>query len=133
VKNMIAEPCRLPDPFPNDLLARPDAKSLFFGLGGLLTVARHDRHDDAAEIVSQALDLGVFYIDTSALYGNGASELNIGTVMRERRGEVFLASKSHDYTYDGTMALIRQSLRRHQTDYVDLYQHHFLGELGQFE
>jgi hypothetical protein len=47
--------------------------------------------------------------------------------MKERREEVFLASKSHDYTYDGTMALIDQSLRRLQTDHLDLYQHHFLG------
>jgi aryl-alcohol dehydrogenase-like predicted oxidoreductase len=100
---------------------------------GLFTLARHDRHDEAVEIVNRAIDLGVNYIDTSALYGNGASELNIGTVMRERREEVFLASKSHDYTYDGTMALVQQSLRRLQTDYLDLYQHHFLGELGQLE
>jgi aryl-alcohol dehydrogenase-like predicted oxidoreductase len=99
----------------------------------LFTLARHDRHDEAVEIVNRAIDLGVNYIDTSALYGNGASELNIGTVMRERREEVFLASKSHDYTYDGTMALVQQSLRRLQTDYLDLYQHHFLGELGQLE
>jgi hypothetical protein len=99
----------------------------------LFTVARHDRHEEAVEIVNRALDLGVNYVDTSALYGAGASELNIGTVMRERRDEVFLASKSHDYTYDGTMALVQQSLRRLQTDHLDLYQHHFLGELGQLE
>lgn len=53
--------------------------------------------------------------------------------MRERRDEVFLASKSHDYTYDGTMALVQQSLRRLQTDHIDLYQHHLLGGLGQLE
>ena len=45
----------------------------------------------------------------------------------------FLASKSHDYTYDGTMALVEQSLRRLQTDHLDLYQHHFLGRMGQLE
>jgi hypothetical protein len=56
---------------------------------GLFTLARHDRHDEAVEIVNRAIDLGVNYIDTSALYGNGASELNIGTVMRERRDKVF--------------------------------------------
>jgi len=103
------------------------------GLGGLFALARHDRHDEAVEIVNRAIDLGVNYIDTSALYGAGASELNIGTVMRERRDEVFLASKSHDYTYDGTMALVQQSLRRLQTDHLDLYQHHLLGGLGQLE
>jgi aryl-alcohol dehydrogenase-like predicted oxidoreductase len=120
-------------PIPKRPLGKTGHQVTIFGLGGLFTTSRHDRHDEAVEIVNRALDLGVNYIDTSALYGNGASELNIGSVMRERRDEVFLASKSHDYTYDGTMALVQQSLRRLQTDHLDLYQHHFLGRLGQLE
>jgi aryl-alcohol dehydrogenase-like predicted oxidoreductase len=123
----------LTKPIPKRPLGKTGHQVSIYGLGGLFTVARHDRHDEAVEIVNRALDTGVNYIDTSALYGHGASELNIGTVMRERRDEVFLASKSHDYTYDGTMALVQQSLRRLQTDHLDLYQHHFLGELGQLE
>jgi len=103
------------------------------GLGGLFTVARHDQHEKAVEIINRAIDLGINYIDTSALYGDGASELNIGTVMRKRRDEVFLATKSHDYTYHGTMALFDQSRRRLQSDVIDLYQHHFLGKLGTLE
>jgi aryl-alcohol dehydrogenase-like predicted oxidoreductase len=124
---------RSTSPIPKRPLGKTGRQVTIFGLGGLFTVARHDRHDEAVAIDNRAIDLGVNYIDTSALYGHGASELNIGTVMRERRDEVFLASKSHDYTYDGTMALVQQSLRRLQTDYLDLYQHHFLGELGQLE
>ena len=120
-------------PIPKRPLGKTGHQVTVYGLGGLFTVARHDRHDEAVAIVHRALDLGVNYVDTSALYGAGASELNIGTVMRERRDEVFLASKSHDYTYDGTMALVHQSLRRLQTDHIDLYQHHFLGQLGQLE
>jgi aryl-alcohol dehydrogenase-like predicted oxidoreductase len=120
-------------PIPKRPLGKTGYQATIFGLGGLFTTSMHDRHDEAVEIVNRAIDLGVNYIDTSALYGNGASELNIGTVMRERRDEVFLASKSHDYTYDGTMALVQQSLRRLQTDYLDLYQHHFLGTIGQLE
>jgi len=118
---------------PKRPLGKTGCQVTIYGLGGLFTLARHDRHDEAVRIVNRAIDLGVNYIDTSAWYGDGASELNIGTVMRERRNEVFLASKSHDYTYDGTMALVRQSLRRLQTDHLDLYQHHLLGGLGQLE
>jgi aryl-alcohol dehydrogenase-like predicted oxidoreductase len=81
-----------------------------YGLGGLFTVSMPERHAEAVEIVNRAIDLGVNYIDTAAWYGTGASELNIGTVMKKRRNEVFLASKSHDYTYDGTMALFDQTL-----------------------
>jgi aryl-alcohol dehydrogenase-like predicted oxidoreductase len=118
---------------PKRPLGKTGCQVTIYGLGGLFTVARHDCHDEAVEIINRAIDLGINYIDTSALYGDGASELNVGTVMRERRAEVFLASKSHDYTYDGTMALFQQSLRRLQTDHIDLYQHHFLGQLGQLE
>ncbi len=120
-------------PIPKRPLGKTGHQVTIYGLGGLYTTSMHDRHEEAVEIVNRAIDLGINYIDTSALYGNGASELNIGTVMRERRDEVFLASKSHNYTYDGTMALVEQSLRRLQTDHIDLYQHHFLGRLGQLE
>lgn len=118
-------------PIPKRPLGKTGYQVTIYALGGLFTVARHDRHEQAVEIVNRAIDLGINYIDTAPLYGNGASELNIGTVMKERRGEVFLASKSHNYTYDGTMALVEESLRRLQTDHLDLYQHHFLGRLGE--
>ncbi|UCH63686.1 MAG: aldo/keto reductase [Fidelibacterota bacterium] len=120
-------------PIPKRPLGKTGHQVAIYGLGGLFTTSMHDRHDEAVEIINRAIDLGVNYIDTSAWYGTGASELNIGTVMKERRDEVFLASKSHNYTYDGTMALVEQSLRRLQTDHLDLYQHHLLGGLGQLE
>ena len=120
-------------PIPKRPLGKTGNDVTIVGLGGLYTTSKHDRHEKAVEIVNRAIDLGINYIDTSALYGTGASELNIGTVMKDRREEVFLASKSHDYTYDGTMALIDQSLKRLQTDYLDLYQHHLLGGLGQLD
>jgi len=121
------------NPIPKRPLGKTGHQVSIYGLGGLITLARHDCHDQAVEIVNRALDLGVNYIDTSAAYGSGASELNIGTVMQKRRNEVFLASKSHNYTYDGTMALVEQSLRRLQTDHIDLYQHHNLGRNGTLE
>ncbi len=93
-------------------------------LGGEATVERADRRDEAVEIVNRAIDLGVNYIDTSPRYGNGASERNIGEVMRTRRDEVFLATKTHERTYDGTMRLVEESLERLKTDRLDLYQLH---------
>ena len=113
-------------PIPKRPLGKTGYQVTIYGLGGLFTTSMHDRHNEAVEIVNRAIDLGINYIDTSALYGNGASELNIGTVMKERRDEVFLASKSHNYTYDGTMALVEQSLRRLQTDHLDVYLLHGL-------
>ena len=95
-------------------------------LGGEATVQIRDRSDEAVAIINRALDLGVNYIDTAPSYGNGGSEENIGKVMAERRQEVFLATKTHERSYDGTMYLLEESLKRLQTDYLDLYQLHNL-------
>ncbi len=95
-----------------------------FGLGGQSTVEQPDKLDESVEIINRAIDLGVNYIDTAAAYGRGISEQYIGEVMKHRRDEVFLATKSHDRSYDGTMRLFEQSLKNLQTDYVDLYQVH---------
>ena len=81
-------------PIPKRALGKTGYQASIFGLGGLYTVSMHDHHNEAVEIINRALDLGVNYVDTSARYGTGASELNIGTVMKKRRNEVFLASKS---------------------------------------
>lgn len=117
---------------------RPLGKTGFdvslFSLGGLATVNNAARKDDAIAIINRALDLGVNFIDTASRYGDGISETHIGMVMKERRKEVFLATKSHDFTYDGTMRLFEESLKRLQTDYIDLYQHHYVNtteHLGQ--
>ncbi len=95
-----------------------------FSLGGEATVQMRNRRDEAIAIIDRALDLGVNYIDTSPRYGGGGSESNIGEVMARRRDEVFLATKTHDRSYDGTMRLVEQSLARLQTDHIDLYQVH---------
>ncbi|MFO7908221.1 MAG: aldo/keto reductase [Planctomycetota bacterium] len=120
-------------PMPTRRLGRTDYQVRLFSLGGQATVEKEGRREDAVEIINRALDVGVNYIDTAPRYGRlrdgggsqlGISEGYIGEVMKDRREEVFLASKSHDYSYDGTMKLCEQSLERLQTDHLDLYQHH---------
>ena len=106
---------------PKRTLGRTGFQVGLFSLGGEATVQIRERRDKAVEIIHRALDLGVNYIDTAPTYGGGGSEENIGEVMRSRREEVFLASKTGNRTYDGTMRLIEQSLERLQTDYLDLY------------
>lgn len=95
-----------------------------FSLGGQATLEQPVNEEKAIEIINRALDLGVNYIDTAPSYGDGISETYIGQVMQNRREEVFLATKTHNYDYDGTMSLIESSLERLQTDYLDLYQLH---------
>ena len=94
------------------------------GLGGAISVAGDE--DRAAQIVNRALDLGVTYVDTAAQYG--PSEANIGRVLADRRDEAFLASKTDDRSYDGTMRQFEQSLSNLRTDYLDLYQLHAIHD-----
>jgi len=80
-------------------------------------------HDPGA-IAETALDLGVTYFDTAPSYNNGQSEANYAQVLARRRNEVFLATKTGDRTHDGTLRSVEQSLKRLQTDHVDLIQIH---------
>ena len=109
---------------PRRKLGKTGYKTGIFSLGGEAAVEQSSRPEQAQKIVNRALDLGVNYIDTAPSYGRGGSETNIGAVMKERREEVFLATKTHDRTYSGTLRLFERSLERLNTDYIDLYQIH---------
>ena len=106
-----------------------------YSLGAQATVEQVGMKDKAIEIVNKAIDLGINYIDTSAWYGmdgniskgdhlRGTSERHVGEVMKTRRNEVFLATKTHDRSYDGAMRHLESSLKNLQTDSIDLWQIH---------
>jgi aryl-alcohol dehydrogenase-like predicted oxidoreductase len=95
-----------------------------FSLGGQSTLERPDTDALSEQIIERALDLGVNYIDTSRRYGSGISETYIGRVMKRRRAEVYLATKTRDRTYDGSMRSLEESLKALQTDRLDLWQLH---------
>ena len=106
-----------------------------FSLGGQATLEMQGKKEMALAIINRALDLGVNYIDTSAYYGRakpgeeqsplqGTSERFIGQVLRNRRDEVFIATKTHDRSYDGAMLHLESSLKNLQTDHIDLWQIH---------
>ncbi len=93
-----------------------------FSLGGQATLEEDGKKDEAVAIINRAIDLGVNYIDTAAWYG--MSETYIGEVMKTRRKEVFLATKTHERSYDDSMRLLEQSLKNLQTDHIDTWQLH---------
>lgn len=95
-----------------------------FSLGGQATLEEEGTEKESVEIVNRAIDLGVNYIDTAAAYGGGISQKYIGKVMKARRKEVFLATKTHKRSYDGSMRLLEESLSSLQTDQLDLWQLH---------
>ncbi len=110
---------------PRRPLGRTGVEVSVLALGGVIgmQLPPSASHDPAA-IADAALDLGITYFDTAPAYNNGQSETNYGPVVVRRRKEVFLATKTGDRTYDGTLRSIEQSLKRLRTDHLDLIQIH---------
>ena len=97
------------------------------GLGGFHLLEVSDT--EATGLINRYLDAGGNYIETAAEYGAGESEHKIGLVMAERRDECFLVTKCHIRDRKGAGKTIEESLRRLQTDHVDLLLlHHVLRE-----
>ncbi len=92
------------------------------GVVGMMQVPTNEF--DPAELANAALDAGINYFDTAASYGNGQSETNFGKVVARRRNEIFLSTKTGNRSYDGAMRDIEQSLKRLQTDHLDVWNVH---------
>lgn len=105
-------------------LGRTGHRVKLFSLGGQALLETPGREEEALAILHRALDLGVNYLDTARRYGRGVSETYLGRVMRTRRKEVFLASKTRERGYDGAMRELDESLAALQTDRLDLWQCH---------
>jgi aryl-alcohol dehydrogenase-like predicted oxidoreductase len=99
---------------------------LTFGCGSRFLM--YEDEDKAFEVLNHAIDLGITYLDTAYAYGDGKSETRVGKVMATRRKEVWLATKIPDRTRDGFMRRLDDSLKRLQTDHVDLLHIHHLGQ-----
>jgi aryl-alcohol dehydrogenase-like predicted oxidoreductase len=90
--------------------------------------------DVAARLLNHALDVGYDHLDTARLYGGGKNEALLGEVLKGRRKEFFLASKTGlfaegdrrwlDCSPAAITASVEQSLKALQTDYIDLYYMH---------
>jgi len=111
-------------PMPERPLGTTGHRVRLFSLGGQATLEQAGTRDTSLAIINRAIDLGVNYIDTAPAYGRGISQTYVGEVMRTRRDEVFLATKTHDRTRDGSLALLEDSLTKLQTDHLDLWQLH---------
>jgi len=72
------------------------------------------------ELVHAAIDSGINYIDTAHLYMNGANEETVGQVMKTQRDKVFLTTKVPKRKPEEMEAMMETSLKRLQTDHVDL-------------
>lgn len=96
----------------------------------------HQDEKAAIEILSHAVAAGINYFDTADLYDHGQNEIIVGKALKSRRKDVIIASKAgNQWRADGQgwdwnpskqyiLKCAEESLRRLNTDYIDLYQLH---------
>lgn len=80
---------------------------------------------DVDEVVETALDNGINFFDTAAGYNEGRSEESLGIALKSRRQEAVIGTKTGDVNPQTLSQQLESSLRRLQTDYVDLYMVHW--------
>jgi hypothetical protein len=118
-----------PAAMPTRNLGKTGYKVGIFSLGGQAALEKPNNFEAAVPIIERALDLGVNYIDTSSIYGGPQrwSEQYVGRVMKTRRQDVFLATKTKERTREGSLRMIEKSLALLNTDHIDLWQLHDIG------
>lgn len=97
------------------------------GMGGI--PIQRPPLEEAVKVINRALDLGVNFIDTSIGYGD--SEERIGKAIAGRREDVILATKGGMRDKETVEKNIDMSLKRLNTDYIDLWQFHGVASLKQ--
>jgi aryl-alcohol dehydrogenase-like predicted oxidoreductase len=103
-------------------LGKTDIDVTILGLGGegVLRTYAHDR--EAYDLINKAIDLGITYLESARAYSG--SESYYGKALRERRKEIFLASKSHARDKKGALQHLHETLKNMKTDHLDLWQVH---------
>ena len=86
---------------------------------------------EGAKIVEACIDSGINYIDCASSYGN--AEEKVGEVMKTRRKEVVLTTKTLERNKEDSWAEINRSFERLKTDYVDLLQIHSINSMSQLD
>lgn len=107
---------------PRRRLGRTDAEATILGLGGEGVLRTFGHEQEAYALINKAIDLGVNYFESARAYSG--SEAYYGLALRERRKDIFLASKSHGRDRKTARGHLEETLRNMKTDYLDLWQVH---------
>ena len=116
---------------PTRALGKTGVPVTILGVGGEGVLRTWGRHKEAVAVIRRALEHGITYCDTAPAYSG--SQDYYGEALGEFRKRIFLASKTHDRTRDGSLRLLEQSLRRLRTDHLDLWQLHDLRSMEELE
>lgn len=114
----------------------PTKLKLFpIGFGAGFSVEEYKNQREIVNILKLAVSLGINLIDTAENYGNGLSEKLIGRAIRKQRKKLILATKfsPENSSYKGILKSCEGSLKRLNTDYIDIYQFHWSNPNTPFE
>ncbi|HAM50249.1 MAG TPA: aldo/keto reductase [Nitrospiraceae bacterium] len=107
---------------PKRSLGKAGVDVTILGLGGEGVLRTHGRDKEAYALINRAIDLGITYCESARAYLG--SEEYYGKTLKERRREIFLASKSHARDKHGALRHLHETLRNLKTDHLDLWQVH---------
>lgn len=107
---------------PQRTLGKTGVRISCIGLGGEGVLRTFGREPEARKVIHRALELGINYLESARAYSG--SEEYYGLALGAKRGEIFLASKSHDRTAAGARKHLAATLKNMKTDYLDLWQVH---------
>lgn len=118
---------------PKRVLGKTGISLPILGLGGAgqTPLSKPGAEKPAVEMIQQAWNLGIRYFDTAASYG--PSEDYLGKVLPTYRSHIFLASKTARRDRDGAWRELERSLKRLNTDYLDLWQLHHVSFADEIE
>ena len=111
---------------PTRTLGKTNYQATIFGLGGEGILRTTGYFKEAEEVIKKAVEVGVNYFDTAPAYQQSRDYLGKFLWKYAKRENIFLASKTHERSYEGTMVLLKDSLQRLNTNYLDLLQLHDL-------
>jgi predicted aldo/keto reductase-like oxidoreductase len=107
---------------PKRPLGKTGVEVTILGLGGEGILRTFGHEEEAISVIQRAIDLGITYFESARAYAG--SESYYGMALKDRRREIFLASKSHERTADGALKYLETTLNTMKTSYLDLWMIH---------
>lgn len=122
---MMMEGAQAQQAIPKRPLGKTGLQVAVLGLGGY-HLGSADSDDEANRIVAEAIDAGINFFDNAWEYHDGKSETRMGNALKGKRDQVVLMTKvcTHGRKKDVAMRMLEESLKRLQTDHLDVWQVH---------
>jgi len=117
---------------PMRTLGKTGLRVTMIGLGGY-HAGLPEKEADSIAVIHRALDLGINFFDNADCYQEGRAEERMGKALEGRRDKIYLMTKVDQRDAKGSREQLEKSLRRLRTDYLDVWQFHAVGNMGDLD